>query len=148
VVLSLACEAGLHPAHRERHLCTRCAQQQPYTVLQAKAYVATFCEPDLYLAVRTVVITIILYVGFFAAFPLIVKHWALWAVAICLRAGLNVRVFVIFHDCCNGGLLRIFLAASKTDSPYRVKACAFLESTATATESLIIFSKCSNSRIL
>lgn len=69
----------------------------------------TFSQPDLYLAVRTVVITILLYAGFFAAYPLIAKHWALWAVAICLRAGLNVRVFVIFHDCCNGGVLTTFL---------------------------------------
>ena len=115
-----------------------CAQQQPHIVLQAKAHVATFSQPDLYLAVRTVVITILLYAGFFAAYPLFAKHWALWAVAICLRAGLNVRVFIIFHDCCNGGLLKVFRAVSKNEIPHRMRACAFLESTATAaTESLI-----------
>ncbi|KAK9916379.1 hypothetical protein WJX75_002039 [Coccomyxa subellipsoidea] len=75
-------------------------------IREAKAHVATFSQPDLYLAVRTVVITILLYAGFFAAYPLFAKHWALWAVAICLRAGLNVRVFIIFHDCCNGTFFR------------------------------------------
>lgn len=73
--------------------------------LQVKTHVAKFSKPDLYLAIRTLIITAALYICFFAACPYVTKHWALWAIAAFLRGGLYDRIFVIFHDCCHGKLL-------------------------------------------
>ncbi|KAK9906459.1 hypothetical protein WJX75_002130 [Coccomyxa subellipsoidea] len=75
-------------------------------VEEVKAHVAKFSRPDTYLAIHTLIITAVLYTGFFAAYPYAAQHWALWAAAVFLRAGVNVRIFIIFHDCCHGNFFR------------------------------------------
>ncbi|KAK9916615.1 hypothetical protein WJX75_004908 [Coccomyxa subellipsoidea] len=79
-------------------------------VKEVKAHVAKFSKPDLYLAIRTLVITAVLYAGFYAGFPYYSKNWALWSLAVFMRAGLNVRIFIIFHDCCHGNFFKSSLA--------------------------------------
>ena len=76
-------------------------------LVQVKAHVAKFSKPHTYLAIRALIITAVLYTGFFAAYPYAAQHWALWAAAVFLRAGVNVRIFIIFHDCCHGVLLTL-----------------------------------------
>ncbi|EIE19937.1 hypothetical protein COCSUDRAFT_58173 [Coccomyxa subellipsoidea C-169] len=46
-----------------------------------KEHVAKLSKPDLYLAIRTLVITAVLYAGFYTAFPYYSKNWALWSLA-------------------------------------------------------------------
>ncbi|EIE23878.1 hypothetical protein COCSUDRAFT_47044 [Coccomyxa subellipsoidea C-169] len=75
-------------------------------VEEVKAHVQKFSKPDLYLAIRALVVTAVLHVGFFAAHPIATKHWALWAILVFHRGVLYDRLFVIFHDCCHGSFFK------------------------------------------
>ena len=77
-------------------------EHDTFSLVQVKAHVVEFSKPDLYLAVRALVVTAVLYICSFFAYPLAKKHWALWAAAVFFRAAVNIRFFVIFHDCCHG----------------------------------------------
>ena len=73
-------------------------------IWQVRSHVAKYAHADSLLACRALALTATLYLLSFAAYPVFSRHWALWWSAACLRAGLNIRMFIIFHDCCHGAL--------------------------------------------